>query len=412
MVPKEVHLQLRLGIHKAIHQKEPVVHEQLRIEPLAAAEEAAEGHYFRLTIQPILEVNDESHWVLVVFEAIPAPAPTSPSPTAETSVMVDKTHIEALEQDLALTKGYLQTTIEELETTNEDVRAANEELQAANEELQSLNEELQTSQEELRSSNEELITLNTDHQQEIQTLRQSHDDVHNLLLNSRIAILFLNMALQIKHFTPPTTNIIRILASDVGRPLNDLTIKLDYAHLIADAESVLKSLVSKEFEVQGADGKWYNARIVPYRTADNVIAGLVMTFVDITAIKESKVQQVNLNFVNGIIDTLRDPILVLTVKMRVVMANQAFYQTFKVKPAETEQQQIYDLGNGQWNISQLHQLLEQIIPQDNSFEDLEVECDFPTIGRRLMRLNGRRLQQREDALELILLVIEDITKRR
>ena len=368
--------------------------------------------YLNVTIRPILKDNDEPNWAMVIFEEAPAPPLPRPLPGGQSQTAVDNTYLAELEQELAATKEYLQTTVEELETANEDVRAVNEELQAANEELQSMNEELQTSQEELRSSNEELMTLNTDYQNKIDTLREGHDDINNLLVNSQLAILFLDMDLRIKHFTPLVTEVVRLISSDVGRPLNDLTLRLDYNRLAEDVEQVLKTLASKEVEAQSDKGVWYSVRILPYRTVNNVIDGVVITFLDITALKELEIQQQRLvDYLKSIVATVREPLIVLSGDLRVVSANGAFYRTFNVEPEETEQKLIYELGDNQWDIPELRRLLEQIVPRDNSFEDFEVTHDFPTIGRRVMRLNARRLLQNDGEPELILLAIEDVTKQ-
>lgn len=405
MASEGLRLQLHAGIHKALLQNEVVVYERLRLNL------ATEVRYLTLTILPLVfENKDQPEWVLVIFEKA-APPPAQVEGDASGSSSADSVRIAELEQELVVTKDYLQTTVEELETANEDVRAANEELQAANEELQSMNEELQTSQEELRSSNEELMTMNTDYQNEIHQLREGHDDIKNLLINSQVPMLFVDMDLRIKHFTPSVTDIVRLIPSDVGRPLDDLTIKLDYNNLVDDAEQVLKNLIPRELETQGLAGGWYSIRLLPYRTTKNVIAGVVITFSDISALKELAQQQLTVDYLNSIVATVRQPLLVLTAKLRVVSANRAFYTTFAVKPAETEGKLIYQLGNNQWDIPALRQLLEQIIPRENSFDDFRVEHDFPGIGRRVMLLNARELRQKEGEPPLILLAVEDFTER-
>lgn len=193
--------------------------------------------------------------------------------------------IVSIEQELQSTKEYLQTTTEELETSNEELRSTNEELQSTNEELQSTNEELETSKEELQSTNEELNTVNTELQDKVDELSRTNDDLNNLLASTEIGTIFLDTNLCIKRFTPTIANIFNLIQADIGRPISDITTKIIYGNLYNDAKSVLNTLKQKEVEIQSEDGKWYSMRILPYRTVENVIDGIVITFVDITYFK-------------------------------------------------------------------------------------------------------------------------------
>jgi two-component system CheB/CheR fusion protein len=150
---------------------------------------------------------------------------------------------------------------------------------------------------------------------------------------------------------------------------------------------------------------------MPYRTRNNVIDGVVLTFTDITRLKHLGDQlQDALNYAQGIIETVREPLLVLDGGLKVQSANHSFYQVFKTTPPETEGRRIYDLGDAQWDIPRLRELLEEIIPQDSVFENFLIEHDFPGIGVRTMMLNARRLEARPGHPALILLAIEDATK--
>lgn len=193
-----------------------------------------------------------------------------------------------LEQQLQYTKESHQGTVEELETTNEELKSTNEELQSTNEELQSTNEELETSKEEMQSLNEEMETVNAELQRKVDELSRANDDMNNLLNAIEIATLFLDNQLHIKRYTIQAQQVIRVRPSDVGRPIQDLTSRLRYQRLVEDAREVLSSLVSKEVDVQAEDGAWFLMRIMPYRTTENLIDGLVITFVDITKVKRLK----------------------------------------------------------------------------------------------------------------------------
>jgi two-component system CheB/CheR fusion protein len=179
-----------------------------------------------------------------------------------------------------------------------------------------------------------------------------------------------------------------------------------------DAQEVLATLQTKEMEIETREGGWFTMRIMPYRTRENVIDGVVLTFMDITRLKHLGDQlQGALNFAQGIIETVREPLMVLNSDLKMQSANRSFYQTFKTTPPETEGRLIYDLGNAQWDIPRLRELLEEIIPQNAVFENFEVEHDFPGIGVRTMMLNARRLEARPGQPPLILLAMEDITDR-
>jgi two-component system CheB/CheR fusion protein len=196
--------------------------------------------------------------------------------------------IAALKQELRAKEEYLQTAIEELETSNEELRSSNEEMQSINEELQSTNEEMETSKEELQSVNEELATVNAELQNKLADLAQANNDMSNLLAGTGIATVFVDHRLRILRFTPAATRIINLIQGDVGRPVGHIVSNLvGYDHLIQDVQNVLDTLIPQETDVQIAEGKWYSMRILPYRTMDNVIEGVVITFVDITEKKQS-----------------------------------------------------------------------------------------------------------------------------
>ena len=200
--------------------------------------------------------------------------------------------ITALEQELSSTKEYLQTTIEELETTNEELKSTNEELQSTNEELQSTNEELETSREELQSTNEELETVNSELQNKVTELSYANNDLNNLLGSTEIGTIFLDMDLNIKRFTPSMTELFNLRNSDIGRPITDITSNIPHKTFYQDTKKVLDTLERKKIEIETLDGKFYSMNILPYRTTENVIDGVVVTFVDITERIKSQ-QEIN-----------------------------------------------------------------------------------------------------------------------
>ena len=191
-------------------------------------------------------------------------------------------------EDMRRMRDELQSTVEELQSSNEELKASHEEVVSINEELQSSNEELETSKEEMQSLNEELSTVNAQLRAKMEEHQAASNDLSSLLSSTDIAVLFLDTRFRIRRFTPPTRELLDLIGSDVGRPLSDMARKFDDPALIADAESVLARLVPAEREVISTGGRWFLRRVTPYRTADNRIEGVVITFVDITARRQAE----------------------------------------------------------------------------------------------------------------------------
>jgi two-component system CheB/CheR fusion protein len=195
--------------------------------------------------------------------------------------------VHQLEQELQSTREYLQATIEELETSNEELKSNNEEMQSVNEELQSTNEELETSKEELQSTNEELTTVNSELQNKMNEFSKASDDLNNLLAASEIASIFMDTRLNIERYTPAAARIIKLIPSDIGRPLNDLKTSFPGVDLSEHAKKVLKDLNTLETEILSEERIWHALKVMPYRTSENVIAGVVMTVMDIHKVKQA-----------------------------------------------------------------------------------------------------------------------------
>jgi two-component system CheB/CheR fusion protein len=179
----------------------------------------------------------------------------------------------------------VQSLREEMQSSHEELKSANEELQSTNEELQSANEELTTSKEEMQSLNEELQTVNVELQSKVDELSTANNDMKNLLNSTDMATVFLDGALHVRRFTTQATRIFKLIPSDLGRALSDIVTDLDYPTLLDEAEQVLQTLVFSEREVATGDGRWFQVKIMPYRTLDNVIDGVVITFNDVSRAK-------------------------------------------------------------------------------------------------------------------------------
>jgi two-component system, chemotaxis family, CheB/CheR fusion protein len=280
---------LTAALHKATADRIPVQRPGLQVR--------TNGGFtlVDLTLRPIpTPAADGPDLYLVILEAGAAPSAAAiaadvdgPAPAADSDV-----RIAALEQELRAKEEYLQTVVEEMETANEELKSTNEELQSVNEELQSTNEELETSKEELQSVNEELTTVNAELQERVTELSRANNDMNNLLAGTGVGTIFVDNDLLIQRFTPAVTQLIHLIPTDIGRPVGHIASNLvGYDRLVADVQAVLDNLTPKEIEVQTPAGDWYMLGIRPYRTLENVIEGVVITFVDITRIKKAEALQ-------------------------------------------------------------------------------------------------------------------------
>ncbi|MBI2831279.1 MAG: PAS domain-containing protein [Chloroflexi bacterium] len=388
---------LASAIQESITRQKEVVREGVRVK------HNGDSQLLKITVRPATALPRGS--LVVVFQDVAEIKKKRRKGTEETDARITE-----LEQELQYTRESLRSTVEELETANEELRSANEEYQSTNEELQSTNEELETSREELQSVNEELMTVNTEHQGRIDQLSAVKDDMNNLLNNTGIATIFLNEDFKIERYTPAATEVFNLIESDVGRPVDHVTSSFKLNKLSEHAAKVMNSLVPIVEEMETRDGKWYSLRIHPYRTAENVIAGVVMSFIDITRQKKLEASLKSAaEYAGEIVDTVREPLLVLDAGLKVVSAGRSFYRAFKTDPGNTEGRLVYELGNRQWDIPPLRKLLGGILSGDKTIEDFEVEHDFPRIGHRRMLLNARRLRDPRGDTDRILLAIEDVT---
>jgi two-component system, chemotaxis family, CheB/CheR fusion protein len=273
LVRPELRLELRAALYQAAHKKADTESHAVAIE---VNDETKSIH---VRVRPVLSEEDRARgFFLVLFEETTAPA-------EQTTIAVtdqDEPLARRLEEELLEVKTQLRATIEHHELQREELKASNEELQAMNEEMRSAAEELETSKEELQSINEELTTVNQELKIKIEELGHSNDDLRNLMNSTKIGTVFLNRELRIKLFTPQTRQIFNFIPADVGRGLSDITSKFDHDHLIDDAQRVLEKLQPLERTVRTKDGQSFLMQISPYRTLDDRIDGVVLTFLDIT----------------------------------------------------------------------------------------------------------------------------------
>jgi two-component system, chemotaxis family, CheB/CheR fusion protein len=372
-----------------------------------------------LTVRPVSTEafgDIPSDLYLVAFDSVPVAESEVIAATAGGDAPAGSARdarIAELELELRAKEEYLQTTLEEMATANEELKSTNEEMQSVNEELQSTNEELETSKEELQSVNEELATVNAELQTKVADLSRANNDMNNLLAGTGVATLFVDHQLRITRFTPTATQLIKLITSDIGRSVGDIVSNLvDYTDFMEDVQTVLKSLVPHEQEVHTQQGAWYLMRMGPYRTLDNVIEGAVITFVDISGRKHSEdAVRASRALAEGVVDAVREPLIVLDQNLRLISANRAFYRYFRVSQAEIIGERLFELGDRQWDIPALRHRLLELQSTGASFDDFPVDHDIPGIGSRSLRLNARRLDPGADQSGMILLAIDDVTDR-
>jgi two-component system CheB/CheR fusion protein len=272
MIQPELRLELRSALYQAIQRKTntetPVI--KIRVDN--------ESEAIRMHVRPVLQDDDTARgFLLVIFE------PGFDGAAAEESVYTsDEPLARQLEEELIRVKSQLRSSSEQYEVQAEELKASNEELQAMNEELRSSAEELATSKEELQSINEELRTVNQELKIKIEETTLSSNNLQNLINSSDIGTIFLDRGLRVQFFTPSVRDIFNLIPADFGRPLSDITHRLVYKDLISDAETVLEKLNVAEREIRLENGRAFLVRVLPYRTAEDRIEGVIVTFIDIT----------------------------------------------------------------------------------------------------------------------------------
>jgi len=379
MAKEGLRLQLELALYEAAREGKPV-----RAANLALGEKE-EYQIFDLAVNPLTQPKGLS---VVAFIEKAAPKKLKRKNKAA-SVEGIEPHIERLERELQAAREHLQATGESIEACNEELKSANEELQSTNEELNTLNAELQKS---------------------LERVTELSNDLNNLLSGTEIATIFLDNRLHIRRFTPFATKILNLIEGDIGRSIGDITSKISGLDLRKSASGVLDTLHRESHEIRSDGGNWLSVRVLPYRTTDNVIDGVVINIIDITEVK--RVQMIADDagaYAESVVETVREPLLVLDGDFRVVSGNKAFYETFRIPRHESEGVSVYELGSGQWDIPELRELLEKIIPEKSSFQDFRIEHDFPEIGHRVLALNARRIEQKGGRPHLILIAMQDIT---
>jgi two-component system CheB/CheR fusion protein len=269
--------------------------------------------------------------VMIIFTDIPTITEVKKG-ARKGKIVIDSMRQSKLEEELQHTREEMQSTLEEMQTSQEELKSTNEELQSTNEELQSTNEELTTSKEEMQSLNEELQTVNVELQSKVDEFSRVNNDMKNLLNSTDIATLFLDKELNIRRFTNQTTKIFKLIKSDIGRPFTDQASDLDYPELVDDALEVLRTLVFIQKQISTKDGRWFSIRIMPYRTFDDRIDGLVITFFNMSSQKQVEVQLNESKLMNSLLFNLSsDQIIKLSAELKVLEFNTEAEKFFNKK---------------------------------------------------------------------------------
>ncbi len=402
MAREGLQLELRTALHAAVSQGTATLGREILVKT------NGDFHGVSLSVRPLPDADASQGLVLVSFQDLPRDKGPARRRGKPASGPVAARRVEELERDLAYTRENLQATIEEQQASNEELKSTNEELQSTNEELQSTNEELETSKEELQSVNEELITVNAELQAKIEQLAGMQNDMKNLLDNIHIGTVFLDANLLIRRFTREATRAYRLVPTDVGRPLADIKSDLEGEDLGKATQGVLDSLVPVEREVR-AGGASYLARIQPYRTLDNVIEGVVLTFTDISRrIEAETAERKARQLAESIVDTVREPLVVLDGDLKVVSASRSYYRRFQAAAGDTLGRSLFELGRGRWNIPALRDMLETVLPRDLACEGFAMDYQDQTSGPVKLLLNARRLLGEAGDAPLILLAMEEV----
>jgi two-component system CheB/CheR fusion protein len=402
MVREGLRSKLRVAIQRAGQEKKRTIVTGARVS------RGGRSALVSIEVQPVQSEGETLLMVSFLDEPEPEDRREPPGDGADTDPRTAE-----LERELDATRRELQGAIHELEIANAEQTAINEEAMSVNEEFQSTNEELVTSKEELQALNEELTALNSQLHETLDRQRGTSNDLQNILDSTGVATLFLDGAFNIRFFTPAAKALFRIIATDIGRPLADLTLLAADSDLLADAHAVLTTLTPLGREIEAENGCWYIRRILPYRTQDNRIDGVVITFSDISEMKAADQEiQAARAYSDNIIDTIRQPLVVLDDGLRFVSANRSFYGTFGLQPGEAVGKPLEIIAGPHAGAQGLRIFLEGVLAEPSHREDYETEIDIPALGHRLLLLNARRLRDGPHGKPKVLLAIDDITERR
>lgn len=399
------------AIERAKAQSASVRKEGLRIQV------GAERRLVDLEVVPLAHSPDQTErYFLVLFDETGTPTDEGKRHTVSTvepeTPAESVAEIHRLKAELVATKDYLQSLISDHQATTDELAATNEEMVATNEELQSTNEELQSAKEELQSTNEELSTVNDQLRNRNQELDQIANDLENVLSSVAIPVIIVDLDLRVRRFTPAVSDIASFIPEDVGRPIDDLRLKLQVEDLSSRIRDVIDGMAPKDWEVKRHDGHWYRMHIRPYRTTDRRLDGAILAFLDVDVLKQAKKDaESSRDYARNIVETVTTALVVLDSRLRVRSANAAFLQRFSASAGQIEGKLLFDLGAELWEMPAVRNTLEESITKHTPFSGFEVKAELPHIGHRALSLTGRPIVS-DGVASLMLLGIDDVTEMR
>ena len=359
-----------------------------------------------VSARPVHQQGEEL--VLVTFAD--EPERRKPSTTATPA---EASRAEQVERELETTRRELELTIRDLQASNQELTSLNEEAISMNEEFQSTNEELETSREELQSTNEELTMVNSELQESLDRERKGGDDLKNILNSSDVATLFLDRDLNVQFFTPAAAPLFNLISTDIGRPLSDLAVQFEGVDLQADARAVLASLTPIRHDVKSTLGSWYLCSVSPYRTQADRIEGAVINLANISDIKTGQEKlRVAHAYTGAIIDTIREPLVVVDRELRVVSASQSFYRFFGASPEDTLGRALPDTDAHHLDVPKLREFLDRLKGRYSSPGNFEMAIDLPLLGQRVLAVTAEEIHEATRTDARILISFTDITDLR
>ncbi|MEY2507175.1 MAG: two-component system, chemotaxis family, CheB/CheR fusion protein [Verrucomicrobiota bacterium] len=430
-----VHLSAKAGRYLKFVAGEPtadllkVVYPELRVELRTALFRAAQTQETIFTapqtveldgtpqmvvveVRPMRSTDEAKGFALVLFHRQVETVPRPSDPSLHDIVARN------LDDEVQYLKEQLNATVDQYEGANEELKASNEELQAVNEEMRSASEELETSKEELQSVNEELTTVNHELKASIEDLSKANTDLNNLMASTDIGTIFLDRQLRIQRFTPSAQKIFNLLPADLGRPLSDITSALAYPEFIDEAHAVLDKLATTEREVRVGSDTWYLARIAPYRTQEDRIAGVVATFIDISARKRAEEElrtlgaemERQLYKFNTVMSAVPDFVYQFDREGRFTYLNQALLDLWHKSYEEAIGKNFHELDYPPELATKLHRQIDEVIQTGKTLKD-----DTPytsAIGERQYEYIFVPLRAADGAVEAVAGVTRDVTERR
>ncbi len=395
MVPDELAAYIRRAVRQAAQRRAPVL--QPRVQILRRGR----PRHFALEVLPLQAGHPRQPLFQVLFRELPGPE----RPQAAAAGKDNHRELPRLRQSLAAAQKTLRSLVEERESTRQEFQAANEEIASANEALQSTNEELETSKEELQSANEELNTVNEELRRRVIEQHQTNNDLNNLLNAVEIPILMLDRELRVRRATPAAERIFRLLPADIGRRLADLRPHLEMTGLNQLMVDVLTHGALQEKDLRDNEGHWLRLRLAPYRTSENETEGLVLSLLDVDALKrEQNRLRHSLNLTKAIINTMREPLLVLNENFKIVAANKACDRLYGMP---VRGRSFWEAHGSRAGVPPVREALRQALRAGLPVMGLEVEQATPR-GWRKLRMNAQRLWAAQPSL--LLIMMEDVTE--